>query len=386
MLTLQVVPEGFKRGMKGWYEYNLCKRLREKEIHSIILTLGGEPIDGFDVKSYTSGSSLWDRFNYAFCPRFTRDFLRYARNCDIVNAHMTIWNPLSHQAARLNRFFTKKPFVLTTHNFEPNRIVPAWFVFKRPWEVRQWIDVVYNRTYFNADHVICLSNREKKHLVAILGLEREKVSVVPNGVDLSRFKRRYPFKDKFGIKAQYMVLFVGQLIELKGVKYFVDMAAKIAERRNDVVFVMITQYPKLIMELISKARSLRIIDRLFVFDFRKGLTDDDLVGAYFDCDALVLPSLLETMPTVPLEAMAASKPVVATNVGGVPEIVKDGVTGYLVDPGHSDLLAEKVLLLLQDEVLRCKMGKEGRARVSSMFDWTIVAQQIATIYRRLINN
>ena len=119
--------------------------------------------------------------------------------------------------------------------------------------------------------------------------------------------------------------------------------------------------------------------------FAEYATDDELLlSAYPACDVFVLPSEYEAFGLVLLEAMSCEKPCVATNVGGVPEVVEDGKTGLLVEYGNPVALASAIIKLLGDEEKRRSMGMAGRKRVIENFTWPKIVDKIEGVYRELV--
>jgi glycosyltransferase involved in cell wall biosynthesis len=103
-----------------------------------------------------------------------------------------------------------------------------------------------------------------------------------------------------------------------------------------------------------------------------------------EADIFVLPSLSEGFPVVIPEAMAAGKPVVASNVGGIPDAVTDGVTGFLVAPKNAEQLAEKIVYLIEHPEEGKRMGKAGRRLVEERFTWEKIAKRTIGIYKTLL--
>jgi glycosyltransferase involved in cell wall biosynthesis len=133
--------------------------------------------------------------------------------------------------------------------------------------------------------------------------------------------------------------------------------------------------------LKAKARELGINNRVEFLGHR-----NDIPELLARCDLFVLPSLYEGFPLSILEAMAAGKPVVATAVGGTPEAVIDGVTGYLVPSGDVPALATAIRKVLTDPVLAYKMGLSGRERVQNVFSLDMMVQSYAQLYQDLLSD
>jgi glycosyltransferase involved in cell wall biosynthesis len=101
-----------------------------------------------------------------------------------------------------------------------------------------------------------------------------------------------------------------------------------------------------------------------------------------EADILVRPSLLEGMPLAVLEGMAAGLPVVASRVGGTPELVRDGETGFLVEPGDPEQLADRICRLIGDAGLRAAMGRRAREVVEQGYDWDAISRRTVEVYKR----
>jgi glycosyltransferase involved in cell wall biosynthesis len=133
-------------------------------------------------------------------------------------------------------------------------------------------------------------------------------------------------------------------------------------------------------KIIEQAKSLGVLDRCRFVGFRR-----DLAEVFSIMDFMVLPSLSEGLPNVVLEAFAACKPVVASNIGGVPEVVEEGISGYLVPPGRPQPLAEAILKMLGDPAKMQSMGSAGYERVRREFTFEAQTEKLEAIYYQMIN-
>ncbi len=226
------------------------------------------------------------------------------------------------------------------------------FVLARKPMLKSVIKFILKRS----DYVFVVSDSLKENVLklSIEGIE-SKLSVTYNAVDVERFKpdKMSTFKKEMGINPQKpVVLFVGNLVWQKGVEYLI----KAKEFMNVEAEMVIVGDGPLFEELKA----------IVEFEKIKGITftgaRNDIEKIMPSADIFVLPSLSEGRPTVILEAMASKLPVVATNVGGIPEIVTKG-TGILVNPEDSVGLAEAIDKILQNKELQEKMGKTARKHV-----------------------
>jgi L-malate glycosyltransferase len=191
--------------------------------------------------------------------------------------------------------------------------------------------------------------------------------IVGNAVDLIKFNS--------GKAKKNYVLYVGMFTIGKGILDLVEAAPAIARNFPGHAINMIGS-GSLAGYLNRKIRkngikNLQIINHL---------PHSQLIKYYQEAGLFVLPSYYEGLPTTILEAMACGLPVVATDVGGIPDQVEEGVTGYLVPPGRPDLLAERMCRLLADASLRGEMGRRGRLKVEKEFSWQHVAEKFIMLY------
>lgn len=195
--------------------------------------------------------------------------------------------------------------------------------------------------------------------------------IFPTFTDLS------PFLEEHNVRFEKFILFVGQLAEVKGVKYLIEAFSEIAGYFPDFRLVIIGEGEEK-KELQSQAAALRIENRV---NFKGKVPLEEVKENMRRCYCLVLPSLSEGLPRVLMEAMALSKPVVAGRVGGIPEIVKDKENGFLTKARNSSGLAKKLKILLQNQGLAEQMGKKGRGLVMRRFS----NEQYIKNYLQMIN-
>ncbi|MEM2703027.1 MAG: glycosyltransferase family 4 protein [Candidatus Bathyarchaeia archaeon] len=229
--------------------------------------------------------------------------------------------------------------------------------------------------------VVTVSEYSYRKIVELYGVEKEKVKIVPNGVDTLKFKflsNCEGIKKKLGIENRPCILFVGNLIPRKGLNYLIEAARYIVKSLRNATFLIVGNGP-LKNYLISYAKRLGV-HKNFIF---LGEVSDNILPKIYNCaDVFVLPSLQEGQGITLLEAQASAKPVVAFNVGGVRECVRQNETGLLVEQ-DSFKLAEAILELLNDEPLRIRMGMLGRKFVCERFSWDLCAEKMLEIYNFL---
>jgi glycosyltransferase involved in cell wall biosynthesis len=214
------------------------------------------------------------------------------------------------------------------------------------------------------------------------GVPSNCVHVIRNAVETTPFDRpdpayRVKLRKFFAWQPAHIVGAAGRLSPEKGFDQFIDAAALVRAKRPQTGFVLFGDGP--LRETLVQRIAKRKLDGAFVLaGFR---SDVECFLPFFDVG--VLSSHTEGLPVAVLEAMAARVPVVATAVGGTPEVVADGVTGWLVPPGNVALLAQRIGELLADDGKRRRLGDAARQRIEKEFTFRQMAQQYQDLFERL---
>jgi glycosyltransferase involved in cell wall biosynthesis len=226
------------------------------------------------------------------------------------------------------------------------------------------------------DRVITVSENNVSYLVENHGVPREKVRVVRNGVPEPVRGRSAGIRETLGIpKEDFLCVMIGSLEERKGHARALDALAALPAGVKLIVAGAGAEE----LALRAMAASLGLDRRVHFLGYR-----DDVDAILSECDALVLPSSLEATPYVILEAMASGLPVVASNVYGIPEIVRDGETGILVDPLERGEIARAISCLAEDRARRARMGMAARKRYEEMFRVERCVEETQAVYRDLL--
>jgi len=242
----------------------------------------------------------------------------------------------------------------------------------------KWRRRVAYRFVARQSTMVAVSADLKRFLMERIGIPAGDIRVVHNGIDLSRYAVHEGNNDveaELGISAgQPVIGTVGNLFAVKGQTYLLRACKRLAGEFPTFVLLIAGEGDQL--DLLRKEASvLGISGNVKFLGFR-----DDVPSLLQAMDVFVLPSLSEGLPLSVLEALALEKPIVATNVGGVPEIMEDGVTGYLVPPRNPDVLSEKIRLLLRHPDIASEMGRAGRKRVEEAFSLKQMIQEYQLVY------
>ena len=232
----------------------------------------------------------------------------------------------------------------------------------------------------NVDVIIAISEGVRDVLIKS-GIAPETIKVVPSGIDFSAFENVKPrdfLRREFGFaNDDFLVGIVAHLEDHKGHKYLIE-AAKILKEHSTKIKIAIVGKGSLEMKLTRQVRELHVDDLVFFLGFR-----DDVPQILASLDLFVMSSYLEGLGSSIMDAMASRLPVVATRVGGVPEVVIHGKTGFLVPSRSPKELAEAILELYKDRILARRFGAKGYEVVHEKFSCEAMADQIIEIYEKI---
>lgn len=233
------------------------------------------------------------------------------------------------------------------------------------------------------DAMLAVSRLVAAHVTTSLGLDESRVEVVENGVEVERFAGldRARARAALGLPPTATIVgLLGRICEQKGVDDFVEVAGRLRGRHPDARFVVFggVEDDRLYDALCARIAALGLSD---VFSFVGYVTDVQHV--YAALDIVAVPSRWEGFPLVVAEAMAASRAVVATTVGAIPEMVPDGEAALLVPPREPARFAEALQTLLVDPARRQQLANAGHSRAAAL-SWERAAARVADIYERVL--
>jgi glycosyltransferase involved in cell wall biosynthesis len=269
------------------------------------------------------------------------------------------------------------PSVITLHGGDVYVNKAEGYDFPTRWYVKP----VLRWTLRNATALTAISQDCKAHALNA-GAEESRIHVIMNGADLRRFSPGDPSASlASGNVSEHMLFACRQLFPRKGIRFFIEAAASLRPKYPDLAVVIAGdgfERP----ELEELARRLGIADRT---TFLGWMPNKQLPDYYRACAVSVIPSLEEGFGIPAAEAMGCCAPVVATDAGGLPEVVEDGVTGFVVAKADAGALANAIDRLLSDADLRARMGRAGRTRACERFDWDRSAAQFESVYRQIVS-
>ena len=236
------------------------------------------------------------------------------------------------------------------------------------------------------DRVIAVSEKTRRHYLQAGGLPHDKVITLYNGVDISRFKKMDETQTvklrkelQLPLSSQ-IIMTVAVLREPKGIQFMISALPAILEQCPDVHYLIVGDgvHRAVLSDLVA---DLAIENHVTFSGHRTDIPD--LLAC---CDIFVLPTLKDALPTVLIEALAAGKPIIASNVGGVPEIIENGVNGVLVAPGEPSKLVEACLRLLKDNELSRQISLAGSETVRQRFNIDTQIEHLSRLYEELTSH
>lgn len=308
---------------------------------------------------------------------------------DLVHSHTWYTNMAGHLTSLLNDI----PHVLTAHSLEP----------LRPWkreqlgggyEISLWVE---RTSYLASDALIAVSNGMRADILAAYpDVDPARVHVVHNGIDTGTYTPQSGSSalDRFGIdRTRPYAIFVGRITRQKGLIHLLRAAQHFDENVNLVLCASSPDTPEMEAEVADAIEALRHQRRPdSIVWIQEQVDQDSLIQLLTHARVFTCPSIYEPLGIVNLEAMACETAVVASAVGGIPEVVEDGVTGTLVPYDTTDAerfelnFASAVNGLMADESKATTFGREGRRRAIDFFSWSAIAEQTMGVYQWALDN
>lgn len=325
-----------------------------------------ESLNGIKVFRY---KCLGSPLNNQITPGLYANLLN-AKDFDVLHVHSHLH--LSSNFAVLSKKFNKLPIVLTSHgtvNYEGCCAV---------------VENIYNSTILkwmlkSVEKIIALTNTQAQ-ILETLGADRKRISIIPNGIDLNNIHildQPHFFGNLKNFKNSKIILYVGSLIPRKGISYLIE-AMKYVDA--DAVLLIAGRsikgnigYDK---TLKSQAKSLGLKNIVFLGK----VTNEELEHLYNMADIFVLPSLSEGLPYTLIEAMSYKKCVIATNIAGNCDVIRNMETGILIDSKDPWELSDKINFLIGHEKLRFTLGISARTEVESRYDLNKIYQDTKKLY------
>lgn len=355
------------------------QKLAEVNVHAF-----GEPKPG--ATTYSTPNELLAANPAVQTLGINLEILADLASAQVVHSHTWYANMAGHLGSLLHKI----PHVVTAHSLEP----------LRPWKAEQlgggyaissWVE---KTSFLSANAVIAVSNGMKTDILNCYPeIDPNRIHVVHNGIDTAAMHKvsTNTALMKYGIDpTRPYVLFVGRITRQKGIMHLLRAVESLPSDIALVLCASSPDTPELGSEVAAQIEKLSK-SRTGIHWIKEQVSRPELNELLSNAGVFACPSIYEPLGIVNLEAMACEIPVVASNVGGIPEVVVDEVTGLLVnyDPKNSIAyeveFAEKLTRVISDQKLASKMGLAGRRRAELEFGWDRIAKETIAVYQSAIS-
>jgi glycosyltransferase involved in cell wall biosynthesis len=352
------------------YAYLICKTLAKlgHEVHlltSRFLNARKEEVKAEHCLMIKRIPSLGLLFNINPITFIMNELIKESGWADVVHVHGGFF--FTTLQTILLRIFKQIPVIVHVHeSLDYSNISSSTIEFKK----NLWDPTIQTWILNNSDVIASVSKKNIKIIRDRLGIREKPIYWIPNAIDTRAFQPKV-CKVFRGI-----VGFVGRLVYWKGIESFLSSARIVLQKDSGAKFIIIGGGPLLrrLKEIYRNERRIRFI----------GYIPPQLISHALDSiDILVSPSYLENVPTILLQAMAKGIPVIASKVGGIPEIVKENLNGFLINPKKVEEIADKILFLLNNPKEARRMGENGRIVVQNNYDIDIVIKKVIEVYESI---
>jgi len=371
MLILHLISSyGFFGAENLVLNLNLYISSLNNEIDSYILVFKNSQNPHIELAEYASKHGIKSfiidckgRFDYSFLSKLV--ILIKSNKINILHSHGYKSNFYGFLASKICNI----PIISTCHNWIAKDLRTR-FYYK--------IDKFLLPRF---DKIIAVSDEIKQELLRI-GTNPEKVCLIHNGINTKSFSNILSnIKADFNLNPDSLIIgSVARFTEEKGLENILYVAKKILKENKNIYFMLVGDGP-LKNSLIQKSKELQIYDHMIFTGQRS-----DMPEVYNTFDIFVLPSLKEGLPMVILEAMASKKPIVASSVGAIPDVIEDGKSGLLVPPGNINSLYQALKQLINNPSLRNYLGENAFERVKNNFSTEKMCDEYIKIYNEVLEN
>lgn len=290
---------------------------------------------------------------------------------DIIHAHDFV----SGYAGLTLKQILKIPFVVTLHDTIlgrtkslGNQLTPFNELFSNT-----QIGLVNN-----SNLTICVSSSLKDEIKSLYKVEHNNIKVVHNGITPLDIK-----KENYYLNKQIKILFLGRFAPEKGIVDLIDAVYQLRNEGIDILLNLVGRINNYAHELGKKIDTLNLNDCIL---FKGFLSGTELTNEIINSDLCVIPSWYEPFGIVAIEACSLGLPVIATDVGGLGETIKNEVTGIKIPSKHPESIIKACKRLIQDDNLRIKLGTSARKYVNKNYTWNHIAKKTLVLYEKLLNN
>jgi len=344
---------------------SLLKAYSRERFNPIFCCLGpkeeiGKEIEGTGIEFIPLNKLRYNRFSSGIVLELHR--LMKKKQIHVVRTHRY----RSNLYGRLAAFFAGVPVIIAS-------VHDNYRTDKRP--KRRIMNRILSKI---TDKIVAVSEDVKEDIIRYDSIDPSKIEVIPNGIDVERFnpeKNTTDIRKEFSLEEDDIVIgFVGRIVPAKGLEYLLNALPYLNEEFKSIKLLIVGE-GSLVEELKERAKKNNIFDNILFIGRRR-----DIPEILASINIFVMPSIAEGLPNALLEAMAMGKPIVTTEVGGIPEIVKNGFNGLLVPPRDTLSLSKAIKELIGNDRLAAKLGQAARDLVHDNLSIKAIAQKWQSLY------
>lgn len=346
---------------------------------------------GDDIKVFTTSNTSKSQVEY----RENVEIYRYGTQFKLMSSNISFdlfKKPIEHDVDLVHISFDVPPGPFAGYRYAKKKNVPLIITYHGDWisnyggltrRIGIYINKLFVKKLLSTADIIISPSEKYINQSEVLKNFHDKIRIVPNGIKIESFehtcsKESCREKLKLSLNSN-IILFVGYLVDHKGPEILLRSFRSILDILPDTILIFVGD-GALKFELEQLSKKLHIEKNVqFV-----GFIDQNTIITYYNAaDVFVLPSLSDCFPMVILEAMASGLPIIASDIGGISELVINNENGLLVQPNHSGLLADSIIYLLDNDDIRNKFGKRGR-KLADNYSWKKIAETTQSIYEELL--
>lgn len=316
--------------------------------------------------STSSGKNMFIKIDSLFISIFKLLYNLTFKKIDIIHIHSGSWRSFYRKIVYvfISKLYRKK-IILHIHGGEFNLFYDRSSINK----------YLITTTLNTVDMIIIISSRLSSDIKE--KTKNKNIKILFNSINTLKFSSQSNNIRKS--KATNNVIYLSKLSSKKGIFDLLSAIPLVINKRSSAKFIICGN------GMLDECR--RICEEKDIshsVEICGWVSGQEKIKLICNADVFVLPSYCECFPVAIIEAMAAGLPIISTCVGGIPDIIKDGLNGYLIQPGDIESLANKILILLENRQLRNKMGELNVKKAKDMFDVNVIAKRLCSLYRELL--
>ncbi|MHA1250025.1 MAG: glycosyltransferase family 4 protein [Candidatus Helarchaeota archaeon] len=348
---------------------------------------------------YLANNIIFRRLNLPYKFRFSKSLVKFLvysvkififiyknrKNIDIIHSN----NRVPTIGGILSKFFFRIPLIYTEHFSD------FWFINKNIWLKTQGLNVkniigylfysiISKFIVMSSDYVVCLSNELRKRIISSIPVNPNRIVLIFPGIDYKIYRINVSkefLKSKFGIYEKNIIFFAGRLVIEKGLFELIK-SFKIVNKEIRDTHLIIAGTGYLLNTLRNLVKKINLEKKITFTGF---LNKEKLVQFYKLSSIFCLPSYYEITPIVLLEAMASNLPIIASNIGGIPELIENEKDGILIPPNDIKSLSSNIIRLLKDRTLYKKLSNNAYNKIKGKFYYKNMVFRTIKLYQKLIN-